>query len=141
MSAKPALNFKPRRGNAFCASRQVSENSELFKKLEPGTQFQWEWISSAVQPKGSETEPTTSSRYSSFRGREKSLDPRRLRRATRHSPIGLRQPLAFMKRGKVRLAFRLHTTSPDKDWPKYASLSASQWLSRSGIPRPPLHVG
>ena len=27
-----------------------------------------------------------------------------------------------------------------KDWPKYASLSASQWLSRSGIPRPPLRV-
>ena len=67
MSARPALKFKPRRGNVFCASRQVSENSELFKKLDPGAQFQWERISSAVQlrhsQRGSEVEPTTSSRY------------------------------------------------------------------------------
>ena len=35
MSAKPALKFKPRRGDAFSVSRQVSENSELFKKPEP----------------------------------------------------------------------------------------------------------
>ena len=46
MSARPALKFKPRRGNAFRASHQVSENSELFKKLDPGAQFQWERISS-----------------------------------------------------------------------------------------------
>ena len=89
MSARPALKFKPRRGNAFRASHQVSENSELFKKLDPGAQFQWERISSAVQPhcslRGSEAEPTTSSRYSSFRGRERSLDLRRLWRAVRHS--------------------------------------------------------
>ena len=62
-------------------------------------------ISSAVQPRrslrGPEAEPTTNSRYSSFRGRERSLDPRRLRRAFRHSrtnsasPIGLRRPSAF----------------------------------------------
>ena len=47
----------------------MSENSELFKKLDPGAQFQWEQISSAVQPRrslrGSEAEPTTNSRYSS----------------------------------------------------------------------------
>ena len=106
-----------------------------------------------VQPRrslrGSEAEPTTSSRYSSFRGRERSLDPRRLRRAVRHSrtnnvsPKGLRRPSAFgsdFRRGKVRLAFSLHTASPVNALPKYASLSASQWLSRSGIPRPSLRV-
>ena len=107
----------------------------------------------AVQPcrslRGSEAEPTTNSRYSSFRGHERSLDPRRLRRAFRHSrtnsasPKGLRRPSAFgseLRRGKVRLAFRLHTESPVKTRPRYASLSASQWLSRSGIPRPLLRV-
>ena len=116
----------------------------MFKKLNPDAQFQWEQISSAVQLRrslrGSEAEPTTSYRYSSFRGRERSLDPRRLRRADRHlgknsaSPIGLRQPSAFgsdWRREKVRLAFLLHTASPVKDRPKYASLSASQWLTRS----------
>ena len=50
----------------------MSENSELFKKLDPDAQFQWERISSAVQPRrslrGSEAEPTTNSRYNSFRG-------------------------------------------------------------------------
>ena len=130
----------------------MSENSELFK-LEPGAQFQWERIFSAVRPRrslrGSEAESTTSSRYSSFRGRERSLDPGRLRRAVRHlrtdgvSPIGLRRPSVFgsdWRRGKVRLVFHIHTASPVKDRLKYASLSASQWLSRSGIPRPPLCV-
>ena len=75
--------------------------------------------------------------------------PRRLRRAFRHSrtnsasPKGLRRPSAFgsdLRRGKVRLALRLHTASPVKALPKYVSLLASQWLSRSGIPRPPLRV-
>ena len=153
MSARPALKFKPRRGNTFRANRQVSENSELFKKLEPGAQFQWEQISSAVQPRRSqrrsEAEPTTSSWYSSFWDRERSLDPRKLRRAVRHlrtngvSSIGLRRPSAFgsdLRWGKVRLAFRLHTASPDKDQPKDENLSASQWLSRSGIPRSQLRV-
>ena len=45
------------------------------------------------------------------------------------SPIGLRRSSAFGSdwwRGKVRLAFRLHTASPDQDQPKYASLSALQ---------------
>ena len=37
------------KGNAFRASRQASENLELFKKLDPCAQFQWERISSAVQ--------------------------------------------------------------------------------------------
>ena len=132
------------KGNAFRTSRQVSENSESFKKLDPGTQFQWEQISSNVQLhcslRGSEAEPTTSSRYSSFQGCERSLDPRRLQRAVQHlrtnsaSPKGWHRPSALgsdLRRGKVRLAFSLHTASPVKDWPKYASLSASQWLSRS----------
>ena len=127
----------------------MSKNSGWFKKLDPGAQFQWERISTAVQPRrslrGSEAESTTSSQYSSFRGRERSLDPGKFQRATRHSQtnsvslISLRRPSAFgsdWKRGKVRLVFRLHTASPVKDRPKYASLSASQWLSRSGIPRP-----
>ena len=99
MSARPALKFKPRRGNTFRASCQVSENSELFKKLDPGAQFKWERISSAVQPRrllrGSEMEPTTSSRYSSFRGRERSLDPGRLQRAARHSRTVFR-PSAYV---------------------------------------------
>ena len=65
------------------------------------------------------------------------------RRQTVLRPKGLRRPSAFgseLRRGKVRLAFRLHTESPVKTRPRYASLSASQWLSRSGIPRPPLRV-
>ena len=88
-------------------------------------------------------------RYSPFRGCERSLDPIRLRRAVRHSqtnsvsPKGLRQPSAFrsdFRRGKVRLAFSLYTASLVNALPKYASLSASQWLSKSGINRPPLRV-
>ena len=128
---KARSEVKLRRGNAFRASRQVSENSELFKKPEPGTQFQWERISSAVQSccslRGSEAEPTITSRYSSFRDRERSQDPRSLRRAIRDlqtnsaSPIGLRRPSAFgsnLRWGKVSLALRLHITSSDKYWPK-----------------------
>ena len=53
MSTWPALMFKPKRGNALRANRQVSENSELFKKIDPGVQFQWERISFAVQPRRS----------------------------------------------------------------------------------------
>ena len=126
----------------------MSENLELFKKLDPGAQFQRDRISSAFQPHcslgGSELEPTTSSQYSSFRGRVRSLDQGRLRRVARHSrtngvsPIGLRRPSVVgsdWREGKIRHAFRLHTAYPDKDRPKYASLSASQWLFRSGIPR------
>ena len=61
--------------------------------------------SSAFQPRrslrGSEAEPTTSSRYSSLRGRERSLDLERLRRAVRYSrtnsasPFGLRRRLGI----------------------------------------------
>ena len=96
-----------------------------------------------------EAESTTSSRYSSFRGRERSLDSERLRRAARHprtngvSPIGLRRPSVFgpnWRWGKVQFVFRLHIASLVKDRPKYANFSASQWLSRSGIPRPLLRV-
>ena len=100
MSAWPALKFKLRRSNAFHASRQVSENSELFKKIEPGDQFQGRRISSTIQPRcslrGSKVEPTTSSQYSSFRGRERSLDPRRLRRAVRHSRTTVLRPSAYV---------------------------------------------
>ena len=90
-------------------------------------------------------EPTTNFRYSSFRDCERSLYPRRFQRAFRYSwtnsasPKGLRRPSAFesdWRREKVRLAFCLYTVSPIKDRPRYVSLSASQWLSRSGIPRP-----
>ena len=99
-SARPALKFKPRRDNAFRTSNQVSENSEWFKKLDPGAQFQWKRISSDVPPcrslRVSEAEPTTTSRCSSFRGRERSLDAGRLRRAKQtlfrpsaYVPLGL----------------------------------------------------
>ena len=75
MFAMHALKAQSLRGNAFRASRQVSENSEFFKKLEPIAQF--ERISAGNQPspstRGSEAEPTTNSRYSSFRSRESSL--------------------------------------------------------------------
>ena len=101
MSVKPALKAQPARGNAFRATRKVSENSELFKKPEPGTQFLWERILSSDQLSrfscGSEAMPTTNSRYSSFLQCERSLDPGRLRKAVRHSakngasPLGLRQ--------------------------------------------------
>ena len=47
MYARPALKFKPRKGNPFRANCQVSKNSELFKKPEHGTQFQWERTSSS----------------------------------------------------------------------------------------------
>ena len=124
-------------------SRQVSQNSELLKKPEPGAQFELRRTSSTVQPhyslRGSEAEPTTNPRYSSFRGYE------RLWRAVRHSrtngasPLGLRRPSALgsdLRRGKILLAFHLHTASPDKDRPKYASLSASQWLTKQAYPEP-----
>ena len=118
-------------GNQACLPGPLwssSREGKLFKKLDPGAQFQWERISSAVQPRrslrGSEAEPTTNSRYSSFRGHERSLDPRRLRRAIRHSrtnsasPKGLRRPSAFgsdLRRGKVRLAF--HWVPPSRHGP------------------------
>ena len=130
MSAWLALKSKPRRGNAFRASRQVSENSEWFKKIDPGAQFLREKISSADQPcrslRGTEAEPTTSSR--------------RLRRATRHSrtnavsPLGLRRPSAFgydLRRGKVQIAFRLYTAYPVKDQPKYAICLRQRKYSQS----------
>ena len=113
MSARLALKSKPRRGNAFRASRQVSENSEWFKKIEPGAQFLREKISSADQPcrslRGSEAEPTTSSW--------------RLRRATRHSrtnavsPLGLRRPSAFgydLRRGKSKSPFVSTPRTPSR---------------------------
>ena len=77
-SAKPASKVQPARGNAFRASQHVSENSGLFKKFKPDSPFLWERISSLDKPtrssSGSETEPSTRSRYRSFRDREKSLD-------------------------------------------------------------------
>ena len=130
----------------------MSENSELFKKLNSGAQFQWERISFAVQPRrslrGSETETTTSSRYSSFRGRERSLDSGRLQKAAWHLrtngvlPIGLRQPSASeseWRRWKVRLAFCLHTTSPRQgsDWriPSDALVDVYLWRRASPLCR------
>ena len=149
MPDRPALKFKPRRGNAFHASRQVSENSELFKKLDPGAQFQRERISPAVQLRrslrGSEAEPTTSSRYSSFRGCEKSLDLGRLRRAARHSRTMFRpsayadlQPLGLTRSEEKSDSLFVSTLRPPSRIGP--SLSAIPWLSRSGISRSPLRV-
>ena len=93
--------------------------------------------------RGSEVEPTTSSRYSSFRDCERSLDPGRLGRAFRNSWTNGVSPIDFW----VWLEARKSPTcllSPhhvlEKNWPKWTSLSASQWLSRCGILRPPLLV-
>ena len=67
----------------------VSENFELFKKLEPGSQFHWERISPSDQPsrftRGSETEPTINPRYSFFRDHERALDRGRFHMALRHA--------------------------------------------------------
>ena len=53
----------------------------------------------------------TSSRYSSFRDRERSLDPGRLRKALRHSRVNGASPSGSdLKRGNLFLAFRLHTS-------------------------------
>ena len=152
MSARRALKFKMRRGNAFHASHQVIENSELFKKLDPGSQFQWERISSAVQPhrslRRSEAEPSTSSRYRFFPRPWKVTGSKKVY----EGPFGPRgqtvlHPLAYvdlqllgLTGGKAKSDSGLHTAYPIKDRPKYASLSASQWLSRSGISRPPFRV-
>ena len=95
-----------------------------------------ERTSSAVQPRrslrGSEAEPTTSSWYSSFRSRTRSLDPERLQRAARHSrtngasPLGLHRCFAprlkstlgsDLRRGKILLAFRLYTASSNNPDP------------------------
>ena len=153
MSARPALKFKLRRGNAFRANRTgewelgVVQEARFWRPIPMRADLLRRSTASLAKRVRSGT--TTSYRCSSFRGRERSVDPRRLRRAVRHlltnstSPVGERRPSAFgcvWRRGKVRLAFRLHTTSLVKDRPRYASLSASQWLSRSGIPRPPLRV-
>ena len=87
----------------------------MLKKPEPGAQFQYERTSSIDQPswpaRGSEVEPTTSSRCSSFQKWERSLDPGRMQRTLRHSrancasPLSLRRPSALgadLKRGKSR---------------------------------------
>ena len=142
MSARPALKFKSIRGKAFRASRQLSENSELFKKLDPSAQFQWKRISSALQPcrslRGSEAEPTTSSRYSSVRGCGRSLDPGRLRRAAWHSRTNNASPIGLCQSS----AFRSDWSPTQLSFPHCVprQVSASQWLSRSSIPRPPLRV-
>ena len=142
MSAKPALNAQSARGNAFRANRQVSKNSELFKKPEPGAQFHWERISSNDQPShstsGSEAELTTNSWYSSFRDRKRSLDQWSLRRAFRHSlvigaaSLGLRRLSVSgsdSRRGKTSITVCLHTVSRDKDRPSGYLVQASQDLN------------
>ena len=134
MSIKPALKAQPERGNAFRVSRQVSENSELFKKPKPGTQFHWERISSCHQPGHSSSifkaMLTMNSRYSSF------LE--RLWRALRHlakngaSPLGLRWLSAvvlYFRRRKAFFTFCPYIVSLVKDRSRKANLLARQWLS------------
>ena len=117
----------------------------VVQEAQPGAQFKCERISSIDQPnrstRGSEAEPTTRSQYSSFRDWERSLDPRRLQRALRHSRTNIASSFSLgwpsalgsdLSRGKVSLAFCLHTVSFDKNRPD----EANQWFSRSGIPRP-----
>ena len=139
------------RSNVSRGIRHVSENSELFKKSEPGAQVLLERISSCDLPScsldRSETVPTINSRYSSFLDHERSLDPERLRRALWRSakngtsPLGLWLLSALwldFRRGKAFFTFCPHTVSLVKDRPRKLNLSASQWLSRTGIPKPPL---
>ena len=57
MSARPVLKAQSKRGRAFRASYQVSENSELFKKLEAGEQFHWERNSPATNQVASQADP------------------------------------------------------------------------------------
>ena len=149
MSARLPLEFKTKRGSAFCSSRQVSKNS-LFKKPETCTQFQCERTFSIVQPsrstRGSEAEATTRSRYSSFRVRDRSLDPERLRRALRCSrtngasrfkvrrPSALgsdetRDGIAFVSTlctstriGPCKLVFQQTSGSPDQAYPNPHSI-------------------
>ena len=84
----------------------MSKNLNLFKKLEPGTQFHCERISSSDQPshstRGSEAEPTTNSRYSSFRDWKRSLSRKSLRRAFRYLRINGAAPLSFVVRYQAR---------------------------------------
>ena len=143
MSARPALKFKPRRSNVFRAIRQVSGNSEWFKKLDPGAQIQ-----PCRSLRGPEAESTTSSRYSSFQGHERSLDPGRLRRALGTREQTKFRPSAYVDLQPLGLTWGeeksnspfVSTPRPRQWWAKYASLSASQWLSRSSISRPPFCV-
>ena len=108
-------------GNAFCASRQVSENLKLFKKPEPGAQFQCEWTSSIDQlsqsTRGSKAELTTRSWYSSL------LEPERLQRALQHSQANGALLLSLcrisalgsdLKRGKVFIPCPSTRISPSK---------------------------
>ena len=93
----------------------MSENLELFKKRKPGTQFQCEQTSSN-QPSwsmgGSKAEPTTSSRYSSFWGRKRSLDLGRLWRVSRHSWTKIALPLSFEVWLKVKKDISPFTFTP-----------------------------
>ena len=134
------------------ATRSVQVH--VSKNLESGTQFHCEQppsSTSRAEPswstRGSEADPTTSSRYSSFHGRERSLDPGMLKRAWRHSringalPVNLHRPSDLgsdLRRDKQSSVFRFHTASVNKDRPKHASHSTNQWFSRSGILRPSL---
>ena len=139
MSAKHALQAQSWRANAFQASRQVSKNLELFKKLEPGTQIHWERISPSNQlsrfSRGSEMEPSTSPRYSFFRDKESSLDRGRFRIALWQSlensvpSLGLQRPSALgldLRGGKASLTLGPHTVFVINDQPRQASDSRGQ---------------
>ena len=97
----------------------------------------WERIPFNDQPSsstsGSDTALTTKSRYSSFWGRERSLDRGSKRRALQHSaknsilPLGLRWLSAkgFEARlGKATSTLRFHTASPVKDRLRKPNFSA-----------------
>ena len=128
----------------------MSENSELFKKLDPDS-------SESGSPP-----PSSLAAHKEDQKRNPPLTPNiapseavkgHWTQEGYVGPFGTRgqtvlrpkayvdlQPLGLTWGEEKSDTFRLHTESPVKDRPRYASLSASQWLSRSGITRLPLRA-
>ena len=142
----PGPLWKPSRKEAtrsrWAARWTRTRNGSRSLNLEPNS------IGSESLPaSGFKAELTTNSQYSSFRYWENSPNPERLQKAWQHSarygalPLSLRQlsdlGLDF-RRGKASFTLRPTATSLLNDRRRKSNLSVSQWLSRSGIPKPPL---
>ena len=95
MSFRPAL--KPLAEKGQCVPCKPGERElNVVQEAEHGAQFHSERTSSCDQPncfrRESESESSTNSRYSFFRGRERSLDSGRLQRSFRHSRMNGASP-------------------------------------------------
>ena len=118
------------RSRSFSRSSNLTPNSNESEPLPPSSHaILWE------SPKRS---PPLFPDIVFFRGPERSLDSRSLWRAVRNSwtngasPIGLRRPSAFwsdLRRGKVSLAFRLHTEPTPRQGSAQVSHSFSQLVA------------